>query len=383
MRKFVDKNLHKNHKQILFFARVVLHNFNVFQRGKTLDLTLLSDQKIVSDLEALVDVERQTTAEILEYIKEVDSRRLYLKLGHTSLFAYLTRGLGYTPASAQRRIEAARMLGTLPEVAEQVAEGSLNLMQLSMMAQGLREKNAANEGPAARLDRVSQLKLLDKIRGQDIEHTQVILARELEIEPKMAEKRRLQRNESLRLELTLSKEQREVIERAKELMSHVHHNPSWAELFVLLAQDSIQHRDPLAKKAKVNKCRARATSLVAPQRQNSKPDVTAAQAPIRSQSPMPVQTKHSPPRRRAVPAAVKRVVFQRDKCCQWRNSSGEICGSRYQLQLDHVHPVYAGGANTPENLQLLCSAHNRHKYQKEISKFTPRARVDLTDWHGI
>ena len=61
----------------------------------------------------------------------------------------------------------------------------------------------------------------------------------------------------------------------------------------------------------------------------------------------------------AVPAAVKREVWERDNSrCSWRMPSGEVCGSDYQVQEDHVVPRALGGSNDASNIRLLCRAHN-------------------------
>ncbi len=51
-------------------------------------------------------------------------------------------------------------------------------------------------------------------------------------------------------------------------------------------------------------------------------------------------------RREPIPREVRRAVFERDggKCVQ--------CGSKFDLQYDHVLPVALGGAATVENLQF-------------------------------
>lgn len=60
-------------------------------------------------------------------------------------------------------------------------------------------------------------------------------------------------------------------------------------------------------------------------------------------------------RRRVVSREVRRVVFERDggRCVE--------CGSRFDLQYDHVIPVALGGADTVANLQLLCAPCNQGK----------------------
>lgn len=60
-----------------------------------------------------------------------------------------------------------------------------------------------------------------------------------------------------------------------------------------------------------------------------------------------------------VPAAVRREVWARDEGrCQWPLAAGGICGSSFQLELDHVHPRARGGPSTVDNLRLLCGPHN-------------------------
>jgi len=62
-------------------------------------------------------------------------------------------------------------------------------------------------------------------------------------------------------------------------------------------------------------------------------------------------------RREAIPPEVKREVWRRDegKCAK------PGCGSRVNLEYDHIIPVSKGGSNTARNIQLLCEKHNREK----------------------
>jgi HNH endonuclease len=60
-------------------------------------------------------------------------------------------------------------------------------------------------------------------------------------------------------------------------------------------------------------------------------------------------------RRERIPQDVKRAVWERDKgqCVE--------CGSDFDIQYDHIIPFSMGGANTMENLQLLCARCNQQK----------------------
>jgi 5-methylcytosine-specific restriction endonuclease McrA len=57
---------------------------------------------------------------------------------------------------------------------------------------------------------------------------------------------------------------------------------------------------------------------------------------------------------------VEREARKRDgDRCQWPLDSGGICGSRFQIQLDHIIPKARGGRPVIGNLRLLCEPHNK------------------------
>jgi hypothetical protein len=56
----------------------------------------------------------------------------------SSLFAYLVTLIGYAPASAQRRIDAARMMQQVTELGKKIEEGRLKLTQVSQAQQAFR-----------------------------------------------------------------------------------------------------------------------------------------------------------------------------------------------------------------------------------------------------
>jgi HNH endonuclease len=63
-------------------------------------------------------------------------------------------------------------------------------------------------------------------------------------------------------------------------------------------------------------------------------------------------------RRERIPESVRMFVWQRDggQCIE--------CGSKENLEFDHIIPVVEGGATTERNVQLLCEACNRKKGRK-------------------
>jgi hypothetical protein len=282
----------------------------------SMQIKKLSNEELLAAIKTQYQTEIRSTADMILYIQEVDRRRLYLSLGHTSLFSFLTKDLGYTPASAQRRIDAARLMTSAPEIKKDLEDGSLNLMQVAMVAQSVRRKR--KENPQTQ---IKTAEILENIKNEDLQTTQKILGQKFNLEVKTFEKTRVQQDDSVRLEMTLSPEEMEVLQCLRELKSHSHPGASLKDLFLALAREELKRKTPITSKMET--------------------------APSR--------------------AAVRRIVFQRDKCCQWRDpKTNQLCGSRFQLQIDHIKSRWRGGGNEIENLQLLCSAHNRLKYRLEV-----------------
>jgi 5-methylcytosine-specific restriction endonuclease McrA len=79
-----------------------------------------------------------------------------------------------------------------------------------------------------------------------------------------------------------------------------------------------------------------------------------------SQVPPP-ETGGSTSGTRAIPAKLKRAIWQRDQgqCSYIEPESGKRCASKHALQYEHIKPFARGGKTTFENLKLLCPSHNK------------------------
>ncbi|MEZ0391515.1 MAG: hypothetical protein ACAH59_04825, partial [Pseudobdellovibrionaceae bacterium] len=94
------------------------------------------DQK----LKTLVRTERKITYEILLLIQTLDVTRGFRELGYSSLFEYLTKEVGYSEGSAQRRISSARLMKECPQVETEIQTGGLNLTQISLAQVAFRQE---------------------------------------------------------------------------------------------------------------------------------------------------------------------------------------------------------------------------------------------------
>lgn len=103
----------------------------------------LSDKTLMEETAALVKIERQTTAKILEYLGEIDRRRLWLKEGYSSLFDFCVRYLNYSENEAGRRIHAARCVEEVIAVKPLLESNTLSLTGVSMIAPYVTKENAS------------------------------------------------------------------------------------------------------------------------------------------------------------------------------------------------------------------------------------------------
>jgi len=71
--------------------------------------------------------------------------------------------------------------------------------------------------------------------------------------------------------------------------------------------------------------------------------------------PKPVRPAEKTKRSRHISKNVENEVWRRDqgRCCE--------CGSKENIELDHIIPFSKGGSNTARNLQLLCKTCNAKK----------------------
>ena len=120
-------------------------------------LTHLSDDVLLRDLATLVSRDRATTATLLAHIAEVDARRLYVPAGYPSMHAYCVDELRLSEDAAYKRITAARAARRFSALFSAIAEGRLHLAAVSLLAPHLTPENAEELIEAATHRRKSEI----------------------------------------------------------------------------------------------------------------------------------------------------------------------------------------------------------------------------------
>ena len=72
-------------------------------------------------------------------------------------------------------------------------------------------------------------------------------------------------------------------------------------------------------------------------------------------------------RGQAQPTRSKYLSMWAIRRSRWRRDQGQCieCGSKENIEYDHIIPWSKGGGNTARNIQLLCQKCNRNKSDKE------------------
>ena len=123
-------------------------------------LETLSDLVLLDHLAALLTTDRQTTAELLAHIAEVDARKLYLPAACASMHVFCTRVLHLAEDAAFKRIRAARVARRFPAIFVAIADGRLHLGAVVLLAPHLNDENASELLAAASHRSKAEIELL-------------------------------------------------------------------------------------------------------------------------------------------------------------------------------------------------------------------------------
>lgn len=297
----------------------------------------MNSKELLSHAKKLAATERRATAELVESLAEIDRRKLYLEEGFASLWDFATKFLGLSEGSAQRRIQAARLLNDVPEVKASLEQGLLSLSNAAKV-QSFRQK----ESKQGRLpDAPALLQAVESLSQTECEAKLLELSPAAEPTPRREGKRVVSPKKDRELKFVVSAGLFEKLERIKGLIAHAKPNATLAELLEHLADVELKR---LEKKMGTSADREAA--------------ITAAAAV----KPLPAG------KRVYIPASLRRAAFAKSGgWCEFAHE-GRRCASQRYLQIDHAVPLALGGANTLSNLRVLCGPHNRQQARVKLGE---------------
>lgn len=302
-----------------------------------MDLSKLTDNVLLERTAGLVLSERKITHLILWHINEVETRRLFSVIGFSSMMDYMVEHLKYNSSSAYERLQASRLLRKIPQLAEKLEEGTLNLTQMVQVNVCInKEMKSGNE---VSLEKTAQI--FENIESLNKFETQKALAIEFNQPIQMHEIIKPQRDNSVRMELTFTEEQMASLKRVKDLLSHSLPDATWADIISYLSNKQIQ-KSLGRKEASI---------------QTAKTTQSFPAAGIR----------------KAIKITTRRELLTKaNHCCEFVDAtSKKRCSGKFQFQIDHIVPLALGGSNAESNLRILCRTHNILAAQQQGLTYQP------------
>jgi hypothetical protein len=334
----------------------------------------MTNQELELKLKSLTWEERRITNEILHLINLADERRLYLERGYPSLFEWL-RSYGYSEGAANRRIQAARVLRAVPLVSEKLANSEVNLTTLAKAQSVMRAQEKATGQSLNAQDKAAAIA---EIEGKSTEQAERAL---LGLFPEAASQIRQERTtivdeNTTRLAMNLSNETLADLQKIKDLLSHSMPEAGFADVIANLAKSYLarEEREHDGRRKNENhKRREKHTNDNAPlSRSGGGHDEPSG----RGQSHSGQRNDHGGEGKPRLTPRLRKQILRRDKACTYRDpQTGRICGSTYQLQVDHIYPRALGGADRESNLRALCRKHNLHMAEKKLGNWVQRYRA--------
>ena len=337
-----------------------------------MNLKRLTNSNLDQNLRKLVATERELLVEILAHIAEVDRRKLHLAMAYPSLFEYLTKHIGYSNGSAQRRIDAARLSNDVPDLGATLESGKINLSQVTLLQKTIRQVQTESK---TKISKDLKNEIVNDLKGKTFPESELAINKALNVQVKTVSKTSRQQDESVRLEVTLTKEQWQKLEQMRELLSNSLPNGSWDQVLEYVADKFIRGRSHNSngksnrtKEHAYNKNMAISKNVSADEyatvgiNENVSVSVSVCKNIIENESEKPKVE----PMRTAIKKSTYRQILSKDQRCQYIDkNTKKQCGSKWQLNLDHIKPVWAGGTNEAENLRVLCAGHNNYIYRAQ------------------
>ena len=208
----------------------------------------MTNAELEFELKTASTNERVLTKRIVELIAEALRRKLWSGRGHPSAHQWLVREFGYSDSSAGRRLDAARLLCDVPEVAEKIATGELTLAGLSQLQSAIhREEKRTGE----KITADAKQEIVKKIEGKSSATTARTVAAEFpEVSKAPRESLKPAGADGWTLTIGLDAAQKTALDRARELLSHSHPGATWAEIICHLATEHAKRADPMVRAEK-------------------------------------------------------------------------------------------------------------------------------------
>jgi hypothetical protein len=333
-------------------------------------LAAIPDDLLLRRLAEILNQSRRVETDLVAHIAEVDERRLYAREAFPSMFAYCTDALHLSEGEAYLRITVARASREHPMILPMLGEGRLHLSGIALLAPHLTAENRET--------------LLARATHRSKRQIEELMA---ELAPRADAPSQIRRLPERPRPATLS----DAPSGRMPTPDAMTPTPSGMGRTVTALPPSPPVVEPLAP----GRYKVQFTASAALHEK-----LQRLQALMRSQVPAGdlgaiieaavteklerlearrfaatsrprkhLSTTDTSPFSRRIPAAVRRAVHERDGGrCRYVDTSGRRCDERHRLEFHHLHPFGFGGDHRPENIRLMCRAHNERLAERDYGR---------------
>ncbi len=315
----------------------------------------ISDEKIVDLLTQSVERENRQLAQTLSLLSEVMDRRIHLALGYASLFEFCSAKLCLSEGAVYRRTQVAGKIKGYPLLYRAIKESNINLTVASAICPHLAKAACPDEFIRrffGKTKRQAEVMLID-IKGA------VPVPRD-EIRPvgKRVDAVRLAQTNRELGEPLATTANISANDASPECENHFPeptetvHKISFAvgEKFLCklaAAKDLLSHKVPDGALERIFEA-----ALDQFLKANSSPPRAQTNSPKSSEG-------------RYIPRAMAFEVRKRSgDRCEFLGAAGRCLATKF-LVIDHIRPLSKAGKTEAGNLQILCTAHNHFKAEKD------------------
>ena len=315
-------------------------------------------------------LDRETTADLLADLAEMDTRRMYAEAGYESMKRYCIQVLNMSEDVAYKRVRAALAARRFPVIFHALADGRVHLAAVVVLAPHFTAKNIDELLAAATHQTMAAVELLvaERFPKRDIKTlVRAIFVPLANPEPApQAAVPSLEPNAAKLMEpLAVRPADPTGLPNTTMQMVPVPRFPKFTPLspgrFAIQytmsqrAHEKLRHAQALLGHAvpsgDVEAVMERALDALIADLEKQKFAATSQPRARRSAADG-----------RYIPAEIKREVRARDGGrCTFVSDRGLRCESRTRLEYDHVVPVARGGQTSTGNLRLLCRVHNQYE----------------------
>lgn len=353
-------------------------------------LHTINDEQLLENLSQLLRQDRGLEASLLEYIGELDRRKLYRERAYSSMYQFCLDELHLSEAMAYRRITVARAARRFPRLLGKIQNGELHLTGAALLAGHLEPHNERELLAAAthKSKRKIEQMLAERFPKPAVPET----IRKLPAPATKVPSAGSPPSSGQPLDATEAPSPRYNKGASCHNDSHEHEESSNSSTtnanqkfrnrresfvvplaadrykvqltvdgeFVAALQKAQELLGPRVGSRDLAFLLGRALDLLVGDLEKRKHGVTSRprESP-KSKSPKSPEGFRDVRRSRYIPKSVLRRVYDRDAGqCAYVSARGKRCKTRSGLEYHHRIPFAHGGDSTEANLQLLCKCHN-------------------------